>query len=391
MEPIPFHIPDLDETDIAGVTGVLRSGWLTTGQRCRQFEADFAEFLQGTEGLHAIAVNSGTSAMHLALEACGVGPGDRVLVPVMTFTATAEVVRYLGADPVFVDISGVDANLTVETVEAALSGLEDPHTVRALMPVHYGGRACNMPALCSLAEARGWRVIDDAAHALPSTSGGRLVGTWGDATAFSFYATKTLCTGEGGMVVTSDQELADRMRVMRLHGISRDAFDRYRSGSTDWAYEIVAPGFKYNLTDLAASLGITQLARLESTTAARELRARRYTEGFASHPDLCPPPGPEQGDRHAWHLYSLRIEGPRERRDRIIELLSEAGISTSVHFIPLHRMPYWRERYQLENTQFPMAEKVFAGQISLPLYPSLGLDQVDRVVEAVLAAVERTR
>jgi dTDP-4-amino-4,6-dideoxygalactose transaminase len=216
------------------------------------------------------------------------------------------------------------------------------------------------------------------------------VGSWGDATAFSFYATKSLSTGEGGMVVTGDPDLAARMRIMRLHGISRDAFDRYRAPGAGWQYEIVAPGFKYNLTDLAAALGLQQLARLDRMAAARESIARLYDEGLGASADLILPPGPETGERHSWHLYSIRVRGGRARRDRVIELLAEAGVGTSVHFIPLHRMPYWRERYELTESEFPVAEEIFAGQISLPIYPSLGPDQVERVIDAVLGAVAET-
>lgn len=390
MDRIPFHIPDIDETDVEAVSGVLRSRWLTTGDRCREFETAFARRIAPARPLHALAVNSGTAAMHLALEACGIGPGDRVIVPVMTFTATAEVVRYLDADPLFVDVDPLDANLRVQDVRRALDGLrpDDLARVRAIMPVHYGGRACDMAALCGLAREFGWRLVDDAAHALPATSGGHTIGSLGDATAFSFYATKTLCTGEGGMVVTSDEELAARMRVMRLHGISRDAFDRYRSAAPAWEYEIVAPGFKYNLTDVAAALGLSQLARLDANTRRRSEIAGRYRKGLGAHPDLIVPPEADEGQVHAWHLYPLRIRGPRERRDRVIELLAAAGISTSVHFIPLHRMPYWRDRYALTPEQFPVAEEIFCGQVSLPIYPGLVDSDVDRVVAEVLGAVD---
>ncbi|RKZ14912.1 UDP-4-amino-4,6-dideoxy-N-acetyl-beta-L-altrosamine transaminase [bacterium] len=392
MQQIPFHVPDIDESDIAGVTEVLRSRWLTTGDRCREFEVAFADTLSPGGGLHAIAVNSGTSAMHLALEACGIGPSHRVIVPVMTFTATAEVVRYLGADPVFVDVSNEDSNLVAGQVAARVDSLPpaERDSIRALMPVHYGGRACDMQALCELAAERGWRVIDDAAHALPATSGSQMIGSLGDATAFSFYATKTLCTGEGGMVVTADEQLAARMKVMRLHGISRDAFDRYRGDGAGWAYEIVAPGFKYNLTDIAAALGLSQLARLQSMTTARTAVADRYNAGFAGNPALTLPPGPREGQQHSWHLYALRIRGGRQRRDEVIDRLAAGGISTSVHFIPLHHMPYWRDRYDLQATDFPNAEEIFSGQISLPIYPGLDASATDRVVGAVLSALEAT-
>lgn len=392
MDPIPFHVPDIDENDIAGVTEVLRSRWLTTGDRCRAFESAFAEYLDPSAGLTAIAVNSGTSAMHLALEACGIGPGDRVIVPDMTFTATAEVVRYLGADPLFVDVALEDSNLGVEQVVRRVDALnaEERASIRAIMPVHFGGRSCEMAALCALAGERGWRVIDDAAHALPTTSGPDMIGTLGDATAFSFYATKSLCTGEGGMAVTRDAGLADRMKVMRLHGISRDAFDRYRGTEPGWAYEIVAPGFKYNLTDVAASLGITQLARIDTMTAARQSVADRYSAALSGHAEIVVPAGPRPGERHAWHLYPIRVRGGEARRNRVIERLAADRIATSVHFIPLHRMPYWRERYALRAEDFPVSEELFSGLISLPIYPGLTSAQVDHVVERLSSALQST-
>jgi dTDP-4-amino-4,6-dideoxygalactose transaminase len=388
MDRIPFHVPDIDETDVTAVTDVLRSRWLTTGDRCRELETRYGELCGGAD---ALATSSGTAAMHLALEACGIGPGDRVVVPVMTFTATAEVVRYLGADPVFADAGPGDGNLRVADVLAALERLESGERarIRAIMPVHYAGVACDMSALCDLARERGWRVVDDAAHALPTTHAGQPLGTWGDATAFSFYATKTMTTGEGGMVVTRDPDLAARMRVMRLHGISRDAFDRYRSEEPAWAYEIVAPGFKYNLSDLAAALGITQLARLNEMAEARASVAERYDRGFAGVQDLAVPARSE-GDRDSWHLYAIRVRGGRARRDRIIELLAEDGVGTSVHFIPLHHMPYWRDRYALDPADFPVAEEHFAGQISLPIYPGLDEASTDRVIEAVHRALAAT-
>jgi dTDP-4-amino-4,6-dideoxygalactose transaminase len=393
MDPIPFHLPDIDETDVAAVTAVLRSRWLTTGDRCRQFENEFAASLQADGPIHAIATNSGTAAMHLALEACGIGPGDRVVVPVMTFTATAEVVHYLGADPLFVDVAIADSNLDAHGVANQVDalGARERERIRAIMPVHYGGLPCDMSAITTLADDRGWKVIDDAAHALPSAHLSRRIGTWGDVTAFSFYATKTLCTGEGGMVVTADPDLAERMKVMRLHGISRDAFDRYRSTEPAWAYEIVAPGFKYNLTDIAASLGITQLTKLDSALESRRAIADRYRRGFSDHPDLILPAPGDDKRLHSWHLYSLRIRGDRERRDRVIELMARDGIATSVHFIPLHRMPYWRNRYELSVQDFPVAEELFAGQISLPIYPALGEPDVDRVIDAVRRAIDATR
>lgn len=386
MERIPFHQPSIDEADVAGVLEVLREGWLTTGPRCREFERAFGEFLGG--GLHCVAVNSCTAGLHLALEAAGVGPDDLVLTTPYTFTATAEVVRYLGADPFFVDVDPATLNLDPATVRAAIEAMPPPQRsrLRAIVPVHFAGLACDMGGLQGICDDFGLRLVDDAAHALPATHGGSLIGSLGDATVFSFYATKTLCTGEGGMVVTRDDALATRMRTMRLHGISRDAFDRYRSERPAWYYEVVAPGFKYNLGDMAASLGITQLARVEEMRRAREAIASRYDEAFSGVEGLHLPPGSPAGETHARHLYPLRVDGGREVRDRMIEELADAGIGTSVHFIPLHLQPYWRDRYDLQPGDYPVATAAFGAEISLPLWPGLSPVQVDRVLGAVPAS-----
>jgi dTDP-4-amino-4,6-dideoxygalactose transaminase len=256
---LPFALPEIGEEEIAEVVDTLRSGWVTTGPKARRFEEAFAAYL-GEAGLHCISVNSATAGLHLALEALGIGPGDEVITTTHTFTATAEVVRYLGADVVLVDIDAATLNLDPAAVEAAIT----PRT-KALIPVHYAGLAADMPALMAIAQRHGLKVVEDAAHALPTTSGGRLVGTLdSDATVFSFYANKTLTTGEGGMLVTRNEALAKRARVMRLHGIDRDAFDRFTAKRPSWHYEIVAPGFKYNLTDIAAALGLHQLKRADA-------------------------------------------------------------------------------------------------------------------------------
>jgi dTDP-4-amino-4,6-dideoxygalactose transaminase len=266
---LPFALPDIDEAEIGAVVACLRSGWVTTGPTTRQFEHDFNAYLGG--GLQAISVNSATAGLHLALESLGIGPGDDVIVPTLTFTATAEVVRYLGARPVFVDVEPDRMTLSVNAVEAALT----PHT-RAIVPVHYAGLACDMDALLALARRRGLRVVEDAAHAFPTRYKGRLIGTLdSDITVFSFYANKTMTTGEGGMIVTRDADLAQRVRVMRLHGISQDAFDRYVSHKPAWYYEVVAAGFKYNLTDIASAIGIEQLRKIDRFAARRAQLARR--------------------------------------------------------------------------------------------------------------------
>ncbi len=379
---LPFALPDIGDAEIDEVVDTLRSGWVTTGPKAKRFEDDFAAFL-GDGSLHCMAVNSATAGLHLALEALGVGPGDEVITTTHTFTATAEVVRYLGADVVLVDIDPATLCIDVAAVEAAIT----PRT-KAVMPVHFGGLAADMGALLALAARRGLKVVEDAAHALPTSCGGRVVGTLGsDATVFSFYANKTMTTGEGGMVVTRDAELARRIRVMRLHGMSRDAFDRFTTTVPSWYYEIVAPGFKYNLTDIAAAIGIHQLRRAPDFHARRTQIAQSYDSGFAGLP-LITPPGPRSGDVHAWHLYVLRLADTAAiDRDALIERLFAAGIGCSVHYIPLHLQPYWRDRYALTPAMFPHSQHAYERMLSLPIHTRMSDADVQRVVGAVRRAL----
>ncbi|MED5619487.1 DegT/DnrJ/EryC1/StrS family aminotransferase [Ideonella sp. BN130291] len=375
---LPFALPEIGEEEIAEVVDTLRSGWVTTGPKAKRFEQAFVDFL-GDPSLEAIAVNSATAGLHLALEAVGVGPGDEVITTTHTFTATAEVVRYLGADVKLVDIDPATLNIDPKAIEAAIT----PRS-KAIMPVHYAGLAADMPAILEIARRHGLKVIEDAAHALPTTVGGALVGTLGsDATVFSFYANKTITTGEGGMLVTRDKALAARAKVMRLHGMSRDAFDRFTATVPSWYYEIVAPGFKYNLTDIAAALGLHQLKRLPAFQQRREALAARMNEGLGGLP-LVLPPQPGVGATHAWHLYVVRLaDGAGVERDRFIEKLYAAGIGCSVHYIPLHLHPYWKERYGLTPAQFPHSQHAFERMVSLPLYTRMTDADADRVVAAV--------
>jgi dTDP-4-amino-4,6-dideoxygalactose transaminase len=379
---LPFALPEIGEDEIAEVVDTLKSGWLTTGPKARRFEADFAAFL-GDESLHCIAVNSATAGLHLALEAIGIGPGDEVITTTHTFTATAEVVRYLGADVKLVDIDPATLNIDPRAVEAAVG----PRT-KAILPVHYAGLAADMPAILAIAQRHGLKVIEDAAHALPTTCGGRLVGTLdSDATVFSFYANKTITTGEGGMLVTRDAALAARAKVMRLHGMSRDAFDRFTATVPSWYYEIVAPGFKYNLTDIAAALGLHQLKKAQAFQRRRAEIAALYDAALAGLPVITPPPS-VAGDLHAWHLYVLRLaDGAGVDRNTVIECLFAAGIGVSVHYIPLHLHPYWRDRYQLEAAMFPHSQRAYERMLSLPLYTRMSNADVQRVVAAVRAAL----
>ena len=379
---LPFALPEIGDEEIAEVVDTLKSGWVTTGPKAKRFEDDFTAFL-GDPSLHSMAVNSATAGLHLALEALGIGPGDEVITTTHTFTATAEVARYLGADVVLVDIDPATLCIDPAAVEAAIT----PRT-KAMVPVHYAGLAADMPALLAIAKKHGLRVVEDAAHALPTTCGGALIGTLpSDVTVFSFYANKTITTGEGGMVVTRDAELAKRIKVMRLHGMSRDTFDRFTAKVPSWYYEIVAPGFKYNLTDIAAAMGIHQLKRLKQFQARRVQLAAQFDAALAGLPVIAPPQ-PRPGDQHAWHLYVLRLaDGAPIDRDALIEHLFAAGIGCSVHYIPLHLQPYWRDRYTLRPEAFPHSQRAYERMLSLPLYTRMTDADVDRVASAVRAAL----
>ncbi|WP_286957804.1 MULTISPECIES: DegT/DnrJ/EryC1/StrS family aminotransferase [Arsenicicoccus] len=373
---IPFALPDIGEAEVQAAAEAMRSGWLTTGPNAAAFEREFAEFLGG--GREAIAVNSATAGLHLALEALAVGPGDEVLVPDWTFTSTAEVVRYLGAQPVLVDVDPLTLNLDVERARAAVTG-----RTKAVLPVHMAGLPVDRRALRDFADEHGLKVVEDAAHAFPVRSGGDLVGqSDSDAVVFSFYATKTITTGEGGMVVTADPEMARRIRTMRLHGISRDVFDRYRSTKPSWHYEVVAPGFKYNLPDPAAAMGRVQLSRATQMRDARAAIAARYDAALADT-GLGLPARAAEPDGHAWHLYIVRVPGGGAARDAFIGRMADAGVGCSVHFIPLHRHPYWREQCSARPEDFPVAEDQFGRVVSLPAFSAMTDDQVDRVIAAV--------
>lgn len=379
---LPFALPDIGEEEIAEVVDTLRSGWITTGPKAKRFEEEFTAFL-GDSSLQSLAVNSATAGLHLALEALGIGPGDEVITTTHTFTATAEVVRYLGADVKLVDIDERMLCIDVDAVEAAIG----PNT-KAVIPVHYAGLAADMQRLLLLARRHGLKVVEDAAHALPATCGGRLVGTLdSDATVFSFYANKTITTGEGGMVVTRHPDLAARMRTMRLHGMNRDAFDRFTAKVPSWYYEIVAPGYKYNLTDIAAALGLQQLKRAHAFQQRRAELAAQYRQALAGLP-LVLPPEPAGGDVHSWHLYVVRLAGDAPvSRDVFIERLFAAGIGCSVHYIPLHLHPYWRERYDLKPEHFPQSQHAYERMVSLPLYTRMTPADVLRVAAAARDAL----
>ena len=378
---LPFNRPDITEAEIDEVIDTLQSGWLTTGPKAKRFEAEFAKYVGAK---YAIAVNSCTAGMHIALAAAGIGPGDEVIVPTLTFAATANVVLHQHARPVLVDVLPDTLNIDPEAVLAAIT----PRT-KAIMPVHLYGHPCQMVALRQIADDYNLRLIEDGAHAIGAAWRGQPIGQIGDATAFSFYATKNLVTGEGGMVTTNQQRLAEKMRCYSLHGLSRAAWDRYKQHGS-WFYEVVKPGYKYNMTDLQAALGLVQLRRFPEMQARREQIFEAYEAGFA---DLVEIERPACHDyiQHAWHLYPIRLRLDMLRIDRaeFIEALRTENIGTSVHFIPLHRHPYYRDTFSLKTADFPVADAAFERLITLPLYTRMQHADVADVVEVVRMLVRR--
>jgi dTDP-4-amino-4,6-dideoxygalactose transaminase len=411
IENIPFARPFIRKEEEEAVLRVLRSGWLTTGKETLAFEAEFSAFFEydaSPAPLLSLAVNSATSGLHLALEACGVGPGDVVLVPSFTFTSTAETARYLGADVAFVDTAPGSFLMDPAALEKTLvrlsgglfaykgrrkgvEGFGPSGRPRVVIPVHYGGLPCDMDAIMAISRRYGAKVIEDAAHSFPSRfPDGRFAGTLADAGVFSFYATKTLTTGEGGMMITRDRELAARIALMRSHGIDRTVWNRYTDQKASWYYEVVELGFKYNLPDLLAAVGREQLKRAWDLLEMRRSIAARYDAAFgADRRFTIPPTGPADA-RHLYPL-TLNLEHLALSRDTVIEKLQEGGVGVSVHFIPLHTMPYYKNQYGLRPEDFPESLKCFQGLISLPIWPGMTGAQVESVIALVKSdAVGRT-
>jgi len=380
---LPFALPHITQAEIDEVVDTLRSGWLTTGPKTKRFESAFATRVGAP---YALAVNSATAAMHLALDAIGLQAGDEVIVPDYTFTATAEVVVYFRARPVLVDVDPVTCNLDPAQLEAHIT-----ERTRAIIVVHIAGLPAELDAIHAIARAHGLPVIEDAAHAFPASYRGRMIGTTSDLTAFSFYATKTLATGEGGMLTTANPAYAERASMMSLHGISRDAWKRYMAKGS-WYYEVLQAGYKYNMTDIAAALGLQQLARSEWLWERRRAIARRYTAAFSLWPEVETPPDPAHVE-HAWHLYLLRLRLERLAisRDEFIQALTEANIGTSVHFIPLHLHPFYRDTYHLATDDFPAALDAYRRVLSLPIYPGMTEEDVEDVIAAVEQIIEANR
>lgn len=395
------------QAEIDEVVETLKSGWLTTGAKTKQFEKEFSDYVSQK---HSVAVNSCTAALHLALEAVGVKPGDGVLVPTMTFAATAEVVRYLGAEPILVDCRESDFNLDVQDAERKLLERQSRgQTVVALMPVHYGGQVGDVDGYVAFARRHGLKIIEDAAHCCPAYfrsatagttwpvraltegDGWHPVGASADITCFSFYANKCITTGEGGMACTANDAYADRMRIMSLHGISRDAWKRF-TGEGNWYYEIIAPGFKYNLTDIASAIGLHQLRRSDVLHAQRCRLAQRYTALLGDIEEL-ELPRVEPGRIHSWHLYGVRIRPGRLKigRNEFVDALKARGILTSVHYMPLHMHPYYREKYGYRSEDLPAMAGVYPRIFTLPLFPDLSEGDQDRICEDVRELVGHNR
>lgn len=392
---VPFFRPQISEVEIAEVADSLRSGWLTTGPKVRRFEEEFAAAVGGR---FAVAVNSATAALHLAVEALGLKPGQGVLVPTHTFAATAEVVRYLGAIPILVDAEPATLNMDLADAEAKLAALREGRLPAAippgidvvgLIPVHVGGLMMDIAALRSFATRHGLWMVEDAAHAFPSSWRADAEAPWvrcGEGTSavacFSFYANKTITTGEGGMAVTDDPALAERMRLMSLHGLSKDAWGRYAGGP--WDYRIVAPGFKYNLTDVAAAIGIHQLARAEAMRLEREAIAAAYREALSTVTEVDLPAS--LADRvHSWHLFPirLRLERLTIERDGFVSRLRERGIGFSVHWRPLHLHPYYQETFGWRTEDLPVSSREWQRLVSLPIFPGMTAGEVEQVVTAI--------
>jgi dTDP-4-amino-4,6-dideoxygalactose transaminase len=385
---IPFHRPSIGEEEITEVVETLRSGWLTTGPRAARFERDFSEY---TESPYAVAVNSATAGLHLALAGLKIGPGDEVITTPMTFCATVQAILHVGATPVLADI-GWDGNIDPESIASRITS-----RTRAIIPVHMAGLPCEMKTIWDMARRRGIHVVEDAAHAAGAWYDGRPIGagptaTTGasDAVAFSFYATKNLTTGEGGMITTHRETLAQTMRMLALHGVSHEAWDRYTDRGS-WHYDVLAHGFKYNLSDIQAAIGIHQLRKLDQFIERRALYARMYHEAFAGLEEVETPPDNPRC-RHAWHLYILRLNlrGLQIDRARFIRKLQQRGIGTSVHFIPIPLLGFF-SRLPVAQYACPRALDLYPRIVSLPLYPAMTEEQVQFVARNVREVVESSR
>ncbi|MBW2990877.1 DegT/DnrJ/EryC1/StrS aminotransferase family protein [Candidatus Woesearchaeota archaeon] len=380
---IPYFKPTIEKEEIDEVVNALKSGWVTTGPRTKKFEEKFKKYI-GSK--HAVAVSSCTAALHVGLVVAGVKEGDEVITTPYTFAATAEVICYLKAKPVFVDIKEDTYNIDADKIEEKITS-----RTKAILPVHYGGQPCDMDKILAIAKKHSLKVIEDAAHAVGAEYKGKKIGLFGDVTAFSFYATKNMTTGEGGMATFENDEYADKMQVLSLHGLSQDAWKRY-SAEGSWYYEIIMAGYKYNMTDIQAALGLCQLKKLERFNKRRERLAEMYNQEFSKIKELSLRKI-KDGVKNVWHLYTIRIDESKLRinRNQFIKELAKKGISTSVHFIPLHLHPYYQQKHGHKKGDFPVAEKVYSNLISLPLYPDLGEDDVNYIIDSVKEIIKQNQ
>ncbi|HBV86863.1 MAG TPA: UDP-4-amino-4,6-dideoxy-N-acetyl-beta-L-altrosamine transaminase [Desulfosporosinus sp.] len=383
QEFLPYNIPLIEEDDIAEVVDTLRSGWIAKGPKTLEFEKQFAEYVGAK---YAVALNSCTAALHLALVAAGIGEGDEVITTPMTFASSANVIIHTGAKPVLVDIDPITMNIDPKKIGEKLS----PRT-KGIIPVHIAGHPCDLDEIMTIAREHNLFVLEDGAHAVYTQYKGKMIGSLGDATAFSFYATKNLVTGEGGMVTTNNEDLYNKIRILSTHGMSRNAWNRYAQAGS-WYYEVLEPGYKDNMSDIMAGLGLTQLAKLERMQGVRRDLAEYFNAEFAKIPELEEPVELDYA-RHAWHLYIIKLNLDKLSIDRgaFVEELKAENIGTSVHFIPLHMHPYYRDTFGYKAGDFPVAEDVFERIISLPLYPKMSMQDAQDVVDAVRRVIERFR
>jgi perosamine synthetase len=380
---IEFAVPTIEKDEIEEVVDTLKSGWITMGRKTKTFEEQFASYI-GVK--HAISVNSATSGLHLALDCCGIKEGDEVILPAMTFVATAEAVEYLRAKPILVDCDEKTFNLNIEDVRRKITD-----KTKAVIPVHMAGQPSDILNLVKITKETGIKVIEDAAHAFPSKIDGRIIGNIGDVTVFSFYATKTLTTGEGGMITTDDDDIANDLQIKRLHGMDRDAWKRY-GNSGSWEYDVTMLGYKYNMTDIAASMGIHQLRKVNLFRDRREYIAQRYTEAF-SKIDGIVTPFTKNNIQHSWHLYIIKldIDNLSISRNDFMNELKKNKINTSVHFKPLHMFSYFKNKYGYKNTDFPNASFLFDRIVSLPIYPSMTEEDIEYVINMVIKIISLNR
>ena len=378
-----FHKPFISEEEIEEMSDTLRSGWLSMGPKTIRFEEEFNKYIGAKR---SVAVSSWTAAGHLTLEAFGIERGDEVIVPTMTFPATAEIVCYFGAKPVIVDVDEDTLNISLEEIEKAIT----PKT-KAIIPVHYGGQPCDLDEIQAIANAHNLKVLEDAAHSLPATYKDKKIGTISDVTCFSFYATKTLSTGEGGMICTNNEEIAERCAIMRLHGINRDAWKRY-SESGSWYYEVIAPGYKYNFTDLQASLGLPQLKKVDAMWEWRKKIAAKYFDGLKNL-DLIKLPFVKTDRESSWHLFPVRLnlEMLTKNRAQIIDELKNNNIGVGVHFMPVHQHLYYSETFKLDDKNFPVSSAAFPRLMSLPIYPGMTDQSVEKVINTVTDLLNKFR